>query len=173
MLTAFDSIPARDRVIVALDCDAHTFTVCERCHEGEPTHTYHFGNYSITNLYNLFSTVVVARELGLSAEAIAASLERGINVTALRYTEKTVGGKRLGDGDALALPARKRQWVIFGEQVEVEVAQDDEPALLPVGSLHAEHHLVEHAFREELVARILHAHEAFSPARTLSQASPF
>ena len=87
--------------------------------------------------------------------------------------ERPVGGKRLGDGDALALPARKRQRVIFGEQVEVEVAQDVEPALLPVGSLHAEHHLIEHAFREELVARILHDHEAFAPARTLSQASPF
>lgn len=87
--------PEPDYELVALDRDAHTFTVCERSHAGEPTHTYRYGNYSITNLYNLFSTVVVARELGLSAEAIAASLERGINVTALRYTEETVAGKRL------------------------------------------------------------------------------
>ena len=37
----------------------------------------------------------MARELGLSAETIGASLERGINVTALRYTEEEAGGKRL------------------------------------------------------------------------------
>lgn len=87
--------PEPDYELTALDREAHTFTVCERSHEGVPTHTYRYGNYSITNLYNLFSTVVVARELGLSAEAIGASLERGINVTALRYTEERAGGKRL------------------------------------------------------------------------------
>ena len=38
--------------------------------------------------------------------------------------ERTVGGKRLGDGDALALPARERQGVILGESIEVELAQD-------------------------------------------------
>ncbi len=89
------SNPAPDYELVALDREAHTFTVCERCHEGAPEHTYRYGNYSITNLYNLFSTTVVARELGLSAEAIATSLERGINVTSLRYAEEELCGKRL------------------------------------------------------------------------------
>ena len=87
--------PKPDYELVSLDREAHTFTVCEHSHEGAPQHTYKYGNYSITNLYNLFSTIVVARELGLSAEAIAASLERGINVTALRYTEENCCGKRL------------------------------------------------------------------------------
>lgn len=87
--------PEPDYELCALDREAHTFTVRERTHEGAPEHTYKYGNYSITNLYNLFSTTVVARELGLTPEAIAASLERGINVTALRYTEKECRGKRL------------------------------------------------------------------------------
>ena len=89
------SNPAPDYELTALDHEAHTFTVCEHCHEGEPSYTYRYGNYSITNLYNLFSTTVVAREIGVAAEAIAASLEKGINVTALRYSEETLCGKRL------------------------------------------------------------------------------
>ncbi len=87
--------PSPDYELTVLDREAHIFTVCEHCHKGEPLHTYRYGNYSITNLYNLFSTTVVARELGLSAESIAASLERGINVTALRYSEEILCGKRL------------------------------------------------------------------------------
>ena len=81
--------------VVAVDRDAHTFTVCEHAQAGEPTYTYRFGVYSLTNLYNLFAATVVAREMGLAPEAIAASLERGINVTAARYAEQEVGGKRL------------------------------------------------------------------------------
>lgn len=81
--------------VVAVDRAAHTFTVCEHAAPGEPTYTYRFGVYSLTNLYNLFAATVVAREMGISPDAIAASLERGINVTAARYAEQEVGGKRL------------------------------------------------------------------------------
>lgn len=81
--------------VVSVDRAAHTFTVRENAAPGAPTYTYRFGVYSITNLYNLFAATVVAREMGLAPEAIAASLERGINVTAARYAEQEVGGKRL------------------------------------------------------------------------------
>ncbi len=87
--------PAPDYEVVAVDRGTHTFTVCEHCAPGEPTYTYRLEVYSITNLYNLFAATVVAREMGLAPEAIAASLDRGINVTAARYSEKRVGGKRL------------------------------------------------------------------------------
>lgn len=81
--------------VVSVDRAAHAFTVRENAAPGAPTYTYRFGVYSITNLYNLFAATVVAREMGLAPEAIAASLERGINVTAARYAEQEVGGKRL------------------------------------------------------------------------------
>lgn len=81
--------------VIAVDRAAHTFTVRENAAPGAPTYTYRFGVYSLTNLYNLFAATVVAREMGLAPEAIAASLERGINVTALRYGACTAGGKRL------------------------------------------------------------------------------
>ena len=87
--------PEPSYLVTAVDREAHTFTVRECAAPGTPSYTYRFGVYSITNLYNLFAATVVARELGLSPEAIAASLERGINVTAARYAEQEVGGKRL------------------------------------------------------------------------------
>ncbi|WP_342589753.1 MurT ligase domain-containing protein [Collinsella tanakaei] len=87
--------PEPSYLVTAVDREAHTFTVRECAAPGAPSYTYRFGVYSITNLYNLFAATVVARELGLSPEAIAASLERGINVTAARYAEQEVGGKRL------------------------------------------------------------------------------
>ena len=42
-----------------------------------------------------------------------------------------------------------------------------------VRPIHAERHLVEHAFREELVACILHDHETFAPTSALSQTGFF
>lgn len=81
--------------VVSVDRDAHTFTVRENATAGCPEYTYRFGVYSLTNLYNLFAATVVAREMGIAPSAIAASLERGINVTAARYAEQEVGGKRL------------------------------------------------------------------------------
>ena len=87
--------PEPSYLVTAVDRAAHTFTVRECAAPGTPSYTYRFGVYSLTNLYNLFAATVVARELGLSPEAIAASLERGINVTAARYAEQQVGAKRL------------------------------------------------------------------------------
>lgn len=87
--------PEPDYEVIAADRDACTFTVREGRGEDAPTYTYKIAAYSITNLYNLFAATVVAREMGISPEAIAASLERGINVTASRYSEYHVGGKRL------------------------------------------------------------------------------
>ena len=63
--------------------------------------------------------------------------------------------------------------MILGESIEVELAQDIEAASLLVRPIHAERHLVEHAFREELVACILHDHEAFAPTSALSQTGFF
>lgn len=87
--------PDPSYLVTAVDRAARTFTVRECAAPGQPSYTYRFGVYSLTNLYNLFAATVVARELGLSPEAIAASLERGINVTAARYAEQQVGPKRL------------------------------------------------------------------------------
>ncbi|WP_234346287.1 MurT ligase domain-containing protein [Collinsella provencensis] len=104
--------PEPQYVVTRIDREAHTFTVEERPRggaeerlsalgagtdgEGQPrSYTYHFGTYSLTNIYNLLAALVVARELGVSPEAIAASFERGINVTAARYSEREVGEYRL------------------------------------------------------------------------------
>lgn len=87
--------PEPDYEVVGIDRAARTFTVCERKAAGSPRYTYRFGVYSLTNVYNLFAAIVVAREMGVEPEAIAASLERGINITAARYAEQTVGDKRL------------------------------------------------------------------------------
>lgn len=62
--------------------------------------------------------------------------------------EGAVGGKRLGDRDALALSARQREGVLCRELVEVEVLQDVKCALFAVIARHAEQHFVEHAFCE-------------------------
>ena len=56
------------------------------------------------------------------------------------------------------------------ELVEIEVAQNAVCALFAVVARHAEQHLVDHAFREQLVVHVLHDHEASPPAAALSQA---
>lgn len=87
--------PESDYEVVAVDEQACTMTVCERREPGQPTYTYRVENCSITNLYNYLGAIVVARRLGVPAEDIAASLERGINITALRYSADTAAGVRL------------------------------------------------------------------------------
>lgn len=91
--------PEPNYVVTDINREAHTFTVEERPRNAADaqvrSYTYRFGTYSLTNIYNLLAALVVARELGVSPEAIAASFERGINVTAARYSEREVGGYRL------------------------------------------------------------------------------
>ena len=87
--------PEPDFEVVRLDREAGTFTVRENREPGAPEHDYRIATYSITNLYNLLAAVTVARRMGVSAEAIAASLDRGINITKLRYSDEEVCGMRL------------------------------------------------------------------------------
>ena len=82
-----------------VDKEAHEFTVRELCHAKDgvaPEYTYRIGTYSITNLYNLVSALVTARELGVSAKDLQRTLADGkVNVTAARFSEETVKGMRL------------------------------------------------------------------------------
>ena len=87
--------PQPDFEVTGVDEAAHTFTVRENREPGAPEYAYRIESYSITNLYNLLAAIVVARRLGISPEDIAASLERGINITTLRYSAEEACGKRL------------------------------------------------------------------------------
>ena len=73
------------------------FTMRECCEPGEPEYRYRIASYSITNLYNLAAAIVLARRLGLAPEQIAASLDKGVEVTKTRYNENVVRGVRLID----------------------------------------------------------------------------
>lgn len=84
--------PEPDFEVTRVDCEAGTFTVRENREPGAPEHDYRIAAYSITNLYNLLAAVVTARRLGIGADAIAASLEKGINITALRYSVEAAKG---------------------------------------------------------------------------------
>ncbi len=87
--------PEPDFEVVRVDREAGTFTVRENREPGAPEHDYRIATYSITNLYNLLAAVTVARRMGVSADAIAASLDRGINITKLRYSDEEIAGVRL------------------------------------------------------------------------------
>lgn len=91
--------PEPDYLVTDVNKDAHEFAMRELCHavDGEtPEYTYHIATYSITNLYNLVSALVTARELGVSAEQLQDVLADGkVNVTAARFSEETVEGLRL------------------------------------------------------------------------------
>ena len=87
--------PEADFEVVRVDEEAHTFTVRENHEPDQPEQDYRIETYSITNLYNLLSAIAVARRLGISAADIAASLERGVHITALRYSSEEVEGVRL------------------------------------------------------------------------------
>lgn len=91
--------PEPDYLVTDVNKDAYEFTMRELCHavDGEaPEYTYHIATYSITNLYNLVSALVAARELGVSAEQLQDVLADGkVNVTAARFSEETVEGLRL------------------------------------------------------------------------------
>lgn len=91
--------PPADYEVVAIDEEASTFTVRENGHAGgleaAPQQVYRLGTYSVPNLYNTLAAVALLRELGLPAEKIADSLERGVNITSLRYKSSVVGGKEL------------------------------------------------------------------------------
>ncbi len=87
--------PEAQYVMTSVDREAHTFTVEERLIEGHPCSTYHFGTYTVANLYNLFAATVAAREMGLSPEQIARSLDGRVNITAERYMERRVGRHRI------------------------------------------------------------------------------
>ena len=87
--------PAPDFLLKSFDPQTNTFVIAELNEPGSPEYTYRITSYSITNLYNLFAAIIAARKIGLSPEQIERSLEKGINVTALRYGEKTCCGKRL------------------------------------------------------------------------------
>ena len=87
--------PSPDYEVTRVDREKHTFTVRENNLPDRPEHDYHIAVYSITNLYNLLAAVVTARRLGVSADDIAASLERGINITSLRYSAQEAAGVRL------------------------------------------------------------------------------
>lgn len=87
--------PEPDFEVTRVDPETGIFTVRENREPGAPEHGYRIAAYSITNLYNLLSAVVVARRLGISAKAIAASLEKGVNITALRYSVEEAKDVRL------------------------------------------------------------------------------
>lgn len=87
--------PQPDFLLKSVNRESKTFVVAELNQPGQPEYTYPIASYTITNLYNLFTAIVAARRIGLTAQQIKASLNKGINVTALRYSEKTVKGKRL------------------------------------------------------------------------------
>lgn len=87
--------PPADFEVTRVDEAARTFTVRENREPGAPSYDYHIASYSITNLYNLLSAIVVARRLGIAPAAIAASLVRGINITSLRYSSEDAAGVRL------------------------------------------------------------------------------
>lgn len=87
--------PEPDFEVVSVDAEAGRFTVRENHEPGAPEQSYPIAQYSITNLYNLLSAIAVARRLGVSAADIAASLEQGVSITALRYGAEEVGGVRL------------------------------------------------------------------------------
>lgn len=89
------SNPEADFEVIAVDEEARSFTVRENHEEGRPEQVYRIESYSITNLYNLLSAIVVARRLGISAADIAASLERGVHITSLRYSVEEERGVRL------------------------------------------------------------------------------
>ena len=87
--------PEPDFEVIRVNREAQTFTVRENREPGAPEYDYHIDTYSITNLYNLLATIVVARRLGLAPEAIAASLEKSVRITKLRYSAEEEQGFRL------------------------------------------------------------------------------
>ena len=87
--------PASDFEVTRVSDDHQTFTVRENREPGQPEYDYHIATYSLTNLYNLLAAVVVARRLGVSPQAIAASLDKGVQITKLRYSFEEVEGIRL------------------------------------------------------------------------------
>ena len=87
--------PEPDFEVTSVNEEAGSFTVRENREPGQPEHSYRIASYSITNLYNLLAAVVVARRLGVSADDIAASLEHGVNITKLRYSDEEAEGVRL------------------------------------------------------------------------------
>ena len=87
--------PKPDYEVISVDRSQHLFTVRENSAPGAPTYTYTLNSYSIVNLYNLLTCIVVAREMGLTPEQIAASLAHGINITESRYNEIDYRGHRL------------------------------------------------------------------------------
>ena len=74
-----------------------SFTMRECAEKGAPEYEYAIASFSITNLYNLAAAIVMARQLGLSPEAIAATLAGGVEVVKTRYNEQEVCGVRLVD----------------------------------------------------------------------------
>ena len=86
--------PEPDYLVTRIDRDAHTFTVSERCRPDAPEYEYHFGAYSVANIYNLLCVVVAAREFGLTPQQIARSLER-LSLPEQRFVEREVAGKRI------------------------------------------------------------------------------
>ena len=87
--------PEPDYVLTKIDHEKHLLTIEERCHEGSPAHEYYLQSLSITNAYNLLAAIVAVREMGLSAEEIAHSLEHGINITTERYQARSVCDRRI------------------------------------------------------------------------------
>lgn len=89
------STPPAAYEAVAVDRGAHTMTVCEHEHAGEPSASYRFRAGSVTDLYNLLAAISCVRELGVSSADIASALEGGVGIVASRYNEVVAGGKRL------------------------------------------------------------------------------
>lgn len=74
-----------------------SFTMRECAEKGAPEYSYAISSFSITNLYNLTAAIVMARLLGVSPEAIAATLKAGVEVVKTRYNQQEVCGVRLVD----------------------------------------------------------------------------
>lgn len=89
------STPVAAFECIAVDYDTQTISVRENNEAGETVNAYHFSAGSVTDLYNLLSTITSARVLGLSAQEIAGALAGGVGVVESRYSEIEAGGKRL------------------------------------------------------------------------------
>lgn len=87
--------PHPDYEVVSVNKTEHTFVVRENNAPGAPAYTYRLNSYSIVNLYNMLTCVVTAREMGLTPEQIARSLESDINIAESRYNEIDYNGHRL------------------------------------------------------------------------------
>lgn len=82
--------PTPDYLVTATDADKMTLTVQK---DGTET-VYPLLNSNNINIYNTLSCIALLRELGLSEDAVSASLQK-MGISETRYSETTAGGRRI------------------------------------------------------------------------------